>query len=204
GREVRLYEALSRSTGVHIVASTGMGPEEMLGGYFLTPQTNPPTPWPAEKFAGLFSREVTEGMVVPRLERRGAAGMVTTAATAGGMTATDESLFRGAARTALATGVPVSIRYGTDALGDLGVVLEEQLPAGRIVVGGLGRRDAVAAGVPLEVARRGAFVALDHVGLNDNGEYVDDHGRAGLMLDLVRAGYGDRILLSSNAVGVAK
>ena len=41
GRDVRLYEALSRSTGVHIVASTGMGPEEMLGGYFLTPQTNP-------------------------------------------------------------------------------------------------------------------------------------------------------------------
>src|SRR6476660_4233409 len=35
GRDVRLYEALSRSTAVHIVASTGMGPEEMLGGYFL-------------------------------------------------------------------------------------------------------------------------------------------------------------------------
>ena len=74
GRDVRLYEALSRSTGVHIVASTGMGPEEMLGGYFLTPQTNPPTPWPAEKFADLFAKEVTEGMVVPRVERRGAAG----------------------------------------------------------------------------------------------------------------------------------
>ena len=49
GRDVLLYEALSRSTGVHIVASTGLGPEEELGGYFLTPQTNPPTPWPAEK-----------------------------------------------------------------------------------------------------------------------------------------------------------
>ena len=79
GRDVPLYEALSRSTGVHIVASTGMGPEEMLGGYFLTPQTNPPTPWPAEKFADLFTREVTEGMVVPRVERRGAAGLVVTA-----------------------------------------------------------------------------------------------------------------------------
>ena len=56
GRDVKLYEALSRATGVHIVASTGMGPEEMLGGYFLTPQTNPPTPWPAEKFADLFAR----------------------------------------------------------------------------------------------------------------------------------------------------
>ncbi len=38
GRDLRLYEALSRATGVHIVASTGMGPEEMLGGYFLTPR----------------------------------------------------------------------------------------------------------------------------------------------------------------------
>ena len=95
GRDVKLYEALSRSTGVHIVASTGMGPEEMLGGYFLTPQTNPPTPWPAGKFADLFSKEVTEGMVVPRVERRGAAGLVTTAAARAGMTPTEESLFRG-------------------------------------------------------------------------------------------------------------
>lgn len=204
GRDVNLFEALSRSTGVHIVASTGMGPEEMLGGYFLTPQTNPPTPWPAEKFADLFTKEVTEGMVVPRVERRGAAGLVASTATVEGMTATDESLFRGAARTALNTGVPVSIRYGKDALGDLGVVLDEQLPAHRIVVGGLDRRDAAAAGAPLEVAQRGAFVALDHVGLDDDDAYLTDRERASMVLDLVKAGHGNRILLSSNAIGVAK
>ena len=62
------------------------------------------------------------------------------------MTATDESLFRGAARAALATGVPVSIRYGADAVADLEVVLDEGLPADRVVVGGLDRKDAVAAG----------------------------------------------------------
>ena len=169
GRDLTLYEALSRATGVHIVASTGMGPEEMLGGYFLTPQTNPPTPWPAEKFADLFSKEVTEGMVVPRVERRAAAGLVTTTAARDGMTATEESLFRGAARTARDTGVPVSIRYGADALHDLDIVLDEQLPAGRVLVGDLDRRDAVSNGVPLEVARRGAFVGIDHVGLNDDG-----------------------------------
>jgi phosphotriesterase-related protein len=56
GRDLALYEALSRAAGVHIVASTGQGPEAMLGGYFLTPQTNPPTPWPAERFAEMFSR----------------------------------------------------------------------------------------------------------------------------------------------------
>ncbi|MFF0772486.1 phosphotriesterase [Nonomuraea wenchangensis] len=201
GRDLRLYEALSRSTGVHIVASTGMGPEKLLGGYFLTPQTNPPTPWPAEKFARLFTQEVTEGMVVPRVERRAAAGLVATAATREGMTATDESLLRGAARTALATGVPLSVRHGADAVHDLEIVLDEKLPADRVVVGGLDRADALAAGAPLEVARRGAYVALDHVG-SDGG--VTDDDRAALVLDLVKAGHGERVLLSGNAVGVAK
>ncbi|MFF0107220.1 phosphotriesterase family protein [Streptomyces hirsutus] len=203
GRDVRLYEALSRTTGVHIVASTGQGPEEMLGGYFLTPQTNPPTPWPAEKFADLFTKEITEGMVVPRVERRGAAGLVATTATPDGMTATDESLFRGAARTALSTGVAVSIRYGSDALHDLDVVLDEKLPADRVVVGGLDRKDAVAAGAPLEIARRGAYVALDHVGAQDDAHLTDDE-RAVLVAELVQAGFGNRILLSSSATGVAK
>ena len=203
GRDLTLYEALSRATGVHIVASTGMGPEEMLGGYFLTPQTNPPTPWPAEKFADLFSKEVTEGMVVPRVERRAAAGLVTTTAAREGMTATEESLFRGSARTARDTGVPVSIRYGADALHDLDIVLDEQLPAGRVLVGDLDRRDAVSKGVPLEVARRGAFVGIDHVGRNDGG-YLDDRERAALVVELIEAGHRDRILLSSNAIGVAK
>jgi phosphotriesterase-related protein len=204
GRDVRLCEALSRSTGVHIVASTGMGPEEMLGGYFLTPQTNPPTPWPAERFADLFTREITDGMVVPRVERRAAAGLVTTTATREGMTPTDESLFRGSACTALATGVALSIRFGADAVRELDVVLDEGLPADRVVVGGLDRRDAVAAGAPLEVARRGAYVALDHVGPDDDAEHLTDRERAALVVELAEAGHADRILLSSNAIGVAK
>lgn len=203
GRDVRLYEALGRATGVHIVASTGQGPEELLGGYFLTPQTNPPTPWPAEKFADLFGREVAEGMVVPRVERRGAAGLVAVTATRSGMTATDESLFRGAARAALMTGVAASIRFGADAVHDLGVILDERLPADRVVVGGLDRADAVAAGAPLEVARRGAYVALDHAGTRD-AAYLTDAERARLLVELVRAGFGDRVLLSSSATGVAK
>lgn len=202
GRDVPLYEALAKSTGVHIVASTGMGPEEMLGGYFLTPQTNPPTPWPAEKFADLFTKEVTEGMVVPRIERRAGAGLVTTAAAHDGMTATEQSLFRGAARTALNTGVPLSIRFGNDVLHDLDIVLDEDLPANRVLVGDLDRRQA--AGAVLEVARHGAFLAIDHVGLNDDDRYLTDRERAALVIELVKAGYAEQILLSSNAIGVAK
>jgi phosphotriesterase-related protein len=202
GRDLTLLETLSRSTGVHIVASTGMGPEGMLGGYFLTPQSNPPTPWPAAKFADLFAREVTEGMVVPRLERRGAAGIVATAATTAGMTAVDESLARGAARAALATGVPVSIRFGSDAVHDLEVVLDEGLGADRVVVGGMDRTDAAAASSALEVARRGAYAAIDHLGSTDE-LHVSDVDRVALITELVTAGHADRILLSSAAIGYA-
>jgi phosphotriesterase-related protein len=204
GRDVRLLEALSRSTSVHVVASTGMGPEALLGGYFLTPQTDPPTPWPAEKFADLFTREVTEGMVVPRVERRGAAGMVVTAVTRTGMTATDESLLRGAARAALSTGVAVSIRFGDDALAELEVVLDEGIGADRVVVGGLDRKDV--GGVARAVAERGAYVAIDHIGtegLHGGTDYLTDAERIALVVELVDAGFADRILLSSSATGQA-
>lgn len=200
GRRVVWLENLARATGVNIIASTGMGPEEMLGGYFLTPQTNPPTPWPAAKFADLFTREVTEGMVVPRVERRGPAGLITTTGTRTGLTGTDESLFRGAARAGLATGVAVSLRYGADALAELDIVLDEKLPADRVLVGGMDRRDAPS----LEVARRGAYVALDHVGRNDDENHLTDAERIELIAELIAAGHTDRIILSSNAVGVAK
>jgi phosphotriesterase-related protein len=202
GRDLKLYEALSRSTGVHIVASTGLGPEEELGGYFLTPPPNPPTPWPAEKFADLFGKEVTAGMVVPRVERRAAAGIVATIADRAGMTPTEESLFRGSARAAKDTGVPVSIRFGADVLHDLDIVLDEQIAADRILVGDLDRRDAK--GSAGEVAARGAFVGIDHVGLNDHADYVTDQERADLVLELVKAGHADRIILSGNSIGVAK
>lgn len=181
GRDVRLLEALSRTTGVHVVASTGQGPEGLLGGYFLTPQTNPPTPWPAEKFADLFAREVTEGMVVPRVERRGSAGLVVTAATATGMTATDESLLRGAARAALATGVPVSFRAGADAVVEVEVALAEGLPPDRLVVSGAGEQAA-------KLADLGAYVVL-----TDPEDVVA----------LAAAGHAERALLATGGAGLA-
>lgn len=203
GRDLLLYEALSRFTGVHIVASTGMGPEELLGGYFLTPQTNPPTPWPAEKFADLFSKEISEGMAVPRIERRGHAALIMTCVTRAGATATDVSLLQGSARAARATGVPLSLRYGHDAIAELLVVLAEGLAADRVVVGGLDRQSGSASAddVAHQVTSQGAFVAVDSIGQNGPDH---DRSRAALVSSLIAAGHGDRILLSSNSVGVAK
>lgn len=202
GRDLRLLESLSRATGVHIVASTGLGPEENLGGYFLTPQTNPPTPWPAEKFADLLAQEVNDGMVVPRLERRAAAGLIITEADSSGITPTEVSLFQGSARAARKTGVPLSVRWGTDPLAELDIVLGEGVTADRVAVASMDR--ATASALAVSVAQRGAYVAIDHVGSNSSSEFVTDAQRATLVVELIAAGHLDQILLSSNSTGVAK
>lgn len=202
GRDLRMYEALSRATGVHIIASSGQGPEAMLGGYFLTPQTNPPTPWPAQKFAEMFGREVNEGMVVPRLERRSPAGLICTAVSPEGMTPTDESLVRGSARAAATYGVCVLIRGGYDARSELQLAVDETLPADRVVIGSLDRREAVEKGWPLAVAKAGGRVGIDHVG-SQGPEFLSDAGRVALVRELIDAGYVNRIILSSSATGVA-
>lgn len=202
GRDLPLYEALAQATGVHIVASTGQAEEAMLGGYFLTPQTNPPKPWPAEKFATLYAKEVTEGMVVPRVERRAAAGLISTAATRSGMTPTDESQFRGCARAAALTGVALSFRPSSNALHDAGIVLEEGPEADRVVIGEADRRDLVETGLTAALAKTGVYLAIDHVG-SDSSEFISDAERARLVVELVASGYGDRVVLSASATGAA-
>ncbi|GGD65658.1 phosphotriesterase [Microbacterium murale] len=202
GRDLPLYEALSRTTGVHIVASTGMGPEENLGGYFLTPQTNPPTPWPAERFAELFAAEATDGMVIPRVERRASAGLIVTTQTTAGATPTDDSLLQGAARAATQSGVALSFSApADDPIGALELALAEGLTADRVIVGGLDRTGS--ADIIRAVVERGANVAIDHVGQSD-ADLLSDDERAALVAELIVAGHGSRILLSAGAVGVAK
>ncbi|RHW39393.1 phosphotriesterase [Lysinibacillus yapensis] len=204
GRDVELYRTLSRTTGVHIIASTGLGPESLLGGYFVTPQKNPPTPWSAEQFSGLFTKEVTEGIVIPRVERSSSAGIVTSTASKAGITEVEKGLFRGAALTALSTGVPVSVQFGSEAVSELELILGEGISPDRVIIGGLDRIEAQENRTIYEIAERGAYVALDHVGWASTDGYINDADRARLVADLVAEGHVERILISTNAVGVAK
>jgi phosphotriesterase-related protein len=71
-----------------------------------------------------------------------------------------------------------------------------------VVVADLDRRDAVAAGWPTVVARRGAWVAIDHAGSTDP-HYIDDADRVALIMSLVNDGHAERVLISSSATGVS-
>ena len=204
GRDVWLYETLSKTTGIHIIASTGLGPEKLLSGYFTAPQTNPPTPWPGEKFAGLFIKEIQQGIPVPRVERAGQAGLVTSVATATGITEIEENLFRGCGLTSLETGVAVSVQYGADAVHDLNVILNTGIEADRVIIGSVDRLDAVANNEAEKIAQKGAFVAINHVGWGAEDGYINDTERVELIKTLIDKGYVNQILISSSAVGVAK
>ncbi|MFN3293560.1 MAG: hypothetical protein ACK414_08915, partial [Gemmobacter sp.] len=91
---------------------------------------------------------------------------------------------------------------GADARAALQLAIDEALDPSRIVIGGLDRRDAVARGWPAEIARTGARVGIDHIGSTDT-DHVDDADRVRLVVDLIAAGFADRIVLSSSATGVA-
>ena len=204
GRDVQLYQTLSKTTDVHIIASTGLGPEKMLSGYFTTPQTHPPTPWPAHQFARLFIQEAVEGITVPRIERSGLAGMVTSIATKDGIAEIEKNLFHACALTALETGVPMSVQYGADAVHDLDIILQKGIDPSRVIIGGLDRTEAVERKEAFAIAERGSYVALDHVGWMTSEGYICDADRAELIVELFEKGFGERILISTNAVGCAK
>ncbi|MFM6979955.1 MAG: phosphotriesterase [Micrococcales bacterium] len=202
GRDLVMYEALARETEVNIIASTGLGPEENLGGYFLTPQTNPPTPWPAEKFEDLLYKEFSEGMVRPRLERRAPAGLAAVKADKAGISATEVSLFKGAARAANKSGAALSFAFGADPMADLEQILAEGISPERVVVGDLDRRIVVASTIQ-ELASKGVYVAIDNVG-NNSSEYLTDSQRVEIVADLVAAGFANRVIISSQSTAVAK
>lgn len=204
GRDINMYKVLSQTTGVHIVSTTGLGPEKMLSGYFTTPQKQPPEPWPAESFASLFIKEIEEGIVVPRVERSSLAGMVTSIASQEGLTVNESNLFRGSAQAAMKTGVPVSVQYGANAEQDLAVILKEGIATDRIIIGDLDRLQAVEKRAAFTIAEQGAYVALDHVGWSSTEGYIHDEARAQLVAQLFEAGLGEKVLVSSNATGVAK
>lgn len=141
-------------------------------------------------------------MVVPRPERRARARMICPAVSVGGMTPTDGSLVRGAARAGATYGVPVYIRAGSEAVAEMQLATEQATRPERIVMGGMDRRDAVAKGWPMAVAKAGARVGIDHVG-SGSPLHIEDAERVALVVQLIEAGYADRIIPSSSATGVA-
>jgi 5-phospho-D-xylono-1,4-lactonase len=195
GRNATKLAELSRLTGVHVVAPTGLHHERYYG----------PAHWSlrieVEELADLFSADVEEGIdandysgpVVRRTAVR--AGVVKVAGSAGGPSARDARVFAAAAIAQRRTGVPILTHCegGTGALEQLRLFEDLGVSAARVTLSHVDK--VVDRGYHRELLATGATAEYDQT-----FRWGDrDNGTLSLLEAMIEDGHADRIVLGMDA-----
>ncbi|MFE6041279.1 phosphotriesterase [Streptomyces sp. NPDC056452] len=184
GRRPGDLVALSRATGIQVVAATGLHqavhyPKELLGR--ILPELE-----------ALFVRELTEGIGGTGVR----AGLIKVAGSFHGIDAHARLTMAAAAGAHHRTGAPIAVHLelGTGALDVLDLLCGELgVDPGRVVLGHLGRfPDGV---VQREAARAGAFLAFDGP---SRANHATDWRLPDQLAELADAGFGGRLLLGGD------
>jgi len=227
GRDVKFYQRLGEVTGVQILAATGFGnqPESIPGHFyshaFLYSNVAGPYYWyrdvpgsfypsygaTKEYLMFLFYNELVRGMIAPGMIRtRLRAGMVKTASSWNEVTPVEELSIRGAAMAARRTGVVLYIAGSINqASRIMQIATEEGLGPDRMIIGNCDDGRKIDLARDIEFARKGAYVAYDHVGWEDPSVPfgLPDERRVDLVEGMVEAGLAANVVLSCNAIGHA-
>ncbi|MFF8845567.1 phosphotriesterase [Streptomyces sp. NPDC015127] len=186
GRRPADLVALSRSYGVHIVAATGLHRAVHYARDF--------THLGVAGLAGLFAREVTEGIGDSGVR----AGIVKVAGAFHTVDAHARLTMAAAAEAHRRTGAPIAVHLelGTGALDVLDLLCGELgVPPGSVILGHLGRSpDPV---VHREAGAAGVFLAFDGP---SRAYHATDWRLPELLAALADAGHGDRLLLGGDTV----
>lgn len=184
GRNAPVLKRLSEATGVHLITCTGFYKDPYIPHYA--------DGWKAEQFAQHFIKEATEGIgdtgILP-----GVIGEVGTSKNE--MKPIERELLIGAAMAGVETGLPVTTHTTLGTLGyeQVELLTKHGLPAGQIIIGHQDlnpNKDEV-----LAVLETGAYIAFDTIGKNN---YRPDEERAAFLLDFIKRGYENQILLSAD------
>ncbi|MEU9980642.1 amidohydrolase family protein [Streptomyces sp. NPDC050856] len=184
GRRAEDLVALSRATGVRLVAATGLHQARHYAAGTLDGLP--------EDLAGLFTTELTESIAGTGIR----AGLIKVAGDFHGLDAHARRTLSAAARAHHRTGAPVAVHLeqGTAALEVLDLLCgEEGMAPGRVVLGHLGRfPDHV---THREAARAGAYLAFDGP---SRAHHATDWRLPGELAELAGAGFADRLLLGGD------
>ena len=123
GRDVKVLAEASRQSGVNIITCAG---------WFFNP-VGTAEDWSADQCAQMFIREIQEGIAGTGIK----AGILKSAAHAGGVTPTGKIMLRAVARAHLQTGVPIMLHsYPAEQVGreQLSILKEEGVPMSRVKV----------------------------------------------------------------------
>jgi phosphotriesterase-related protein len=152
----------------------------------------------------LFYNELTEGMAAPGMIRsKIPAGLVKAASSWDEITSIEDWALRGAAVAAKRAGVAVYTDCINQAQRQMEILIEEGLEPERMVIGNCDDGRAIDLRRDKKIARKGGYVAYDHIGWEDAAftQSITDDRRVELVKKMVTAGYTEHIILSCSAIG---
>jgi predicted metal-dependent phosphotriesterase family hydrolase len=195
GRDVVRLAEISRATGVHVVASTGLHTARYYEGRSWIRNE------PADTLAELFRADIEVGIdrydyaapIVRRTEHR--AGIVKVATLGERPTSAERRVFEGAAAACRATGVPILTHCedGLGALAQVGLLHELGVPLERVVLSHTDKRPDL--GYHRELLSSGANLEYDQA-LRQPAE--ERGGTAWLLAEMLSEGFGDRLMLGTD------
>ena len=225
GRDVNFYARLSERTGVHMIAATGFkNQKDSIPGHFLgrayRATTDSALHWlreipgsfypshgeSMEYLMFLLLNELTEGMAAPGMVRtKMKASLVRTGSGWDDISHLEDFSLRGAAVAAVKCGKFVLLEGINQVARQLEIMAEYDVPANRIIIGNCDDGRAIDPDRDIELAKKGHFVAYDHVGWEgDSSEQaISDDQRVEMVKNIIDAGLAERLILSSSAIGYA-
>lgn len=181
GRDLPGLAELSRQSGVHIVAATGLHKEAWSRTYTCRLDV--------DELTAIFTTELRDGVegIKP--------GVIKIGSSRERITAGERKIFAAAARTQRSTGAAITTHTeaGQLALEQLDLLLGAGADPERIVIGHLDRLLDIE--YHAAVLRRGANVGYDQVG---KPKYASDRDRAEALAGLVGRGYGAKLVISGD------
>jgi predicted metal-dependent phosphotriesterase family hydrolase len=186
GRNPNALRRISEQAGIHIVMGCGWYRERVYPQYIH--EEGP------DQLADRLVHELVEGVEKSGI-RPGFIGEIGTERFH--ITPVEERVFRAAARAHRRIGAPImthTTHFGELALEQLDLLEEEGVSPARVIVSHLAVRPGLRGVLP--IAERGAWLGIDNLGFVAG--YAPLEVRADNVVALWDAGYGDRILLSSD------
>ncbi|GAA4385409.1 phosphotriesterase family protein [Tsukamurella soli] len=193
GRYVPRIERVASQVPVNIVAATGIYTYVDAPNFFMYrgPALGPAVPDP---MVDMFVRDITEGISGTSVK----AGMLKCAIDHQGPTGGVERVMRAVAKAHLMTGTPITVHThpGSEAGWHVKRVMcdEEGVDPSRIVLGHSG--DSTDCGHLAALADAGFVLGMDRFGINLETTF---EARADTLIEMVRRGYADRMVLSQDA-----
>jgi phosphotriesterase-related protein len=188
GRDVEFVAEVAQKSGVNVICATGVYSESEGIPYTFRSM-------PREDILELYVKEITDGVGHTGIK----AGVIKIATGNDPASEYEEKMIGVAAEASRITGVPIISHTGTSHVmavhghRQIDIVEAHGGRADCLVVGHSGDRDDSA--YQISIAQRNAFVGLDRFGL----EFIlPDALRMKNLLELVRAGHRDRILMSQD------